>query len=77
MYTSLLKSLLFQALFSLVIWPFSLKLLWAPLLDSLYFKKIGKRKSWLIPIQYLIGKSYIIFIFIIIYFISYIIVFII
>ncbi|CAH1724646.1 unnamed protein product [Aphis gossypii] len=44
-----------QALFSLVIWPFSLKLLWAPLLDSLYFKKIGKRKSWLIPVQYLIG----------------------
>ncbi|CAI6365998.1 unnamed protein product [Macrosiphum euphorbiae] len=44
-----------QALFSLVIWPFSLKLLWAPLLDSLYVHKIGKRKSWLIPVQYLIG----------------------
>lgn len=44
-----------QALFSLAFWPFSLKLLWAPFVDSLYVKSFGRRKTWLIPIQYLIG----------------------
>ncbi|XP_060866110.1 acetyl-coenzyme A transporter 1-like isoform X2 [Metopolophium dirhodum] len=42
-----------QALFSLASWPFSLKLLWAPLVDALYIQKIGRRKSWLIPVQFL------------------------
>lgn len=46
-----------QASFSLAGWPFSLKLLWAPLVDALYLKKIGRRKSWLIPVQYLIGVT--------------------
>jgi PAT family acetyl-CoA transporter-like MFS transporter 1 len=31
------------------------KILWAPLIDSIYFRKIGRRKSWLIPTQILIG----------------------
>ena len=44
-----------QAVFSLVFWPFSLKLLWAPIVDSLYFKSLGRRKTWLVPTQYLIG----------------------
>lgn len=44
-----------QAQFSLVNWPFSLKLLWAPIVDSVYWSRMGKRKSWLVPIQYLIG----------------------
>ncbi len=44
-----------QALFSLVAFPFSLKLLWAPIVDSVYFPKIGRRKSWLIPTQFLCG----------------------
>ncbi|XP_025193858.1 acetyl-coenzyme A transporter 1-like isoform X2 [Melanaphis sacchari] len=44
-----------QALFGLVVWPFSLKLLWAPLVDSFYIRKIGRRKSWFIPVQFLIG----------------------
>ncbi len=46
-----------QARFSLAGWPFSLKLLWAPLVDALYLKRIGRRKSWLIPVQYLIGVT--------------------
>jgi len=46
---------LFQALFSMVTWPFNLKMMWAPLVDALYVQKIGRRKSWLIPVQYLIG----------------------
>ena len=44
-----------QAMFSLVSWPFSLKLLWAPLVDSLYNKKFGRRKTWLIPTQFAIA----------------------
>lgn len=44
-----------QATFSFAFWPFSLKLLWAPLVDALYLKRFGRRKSWLIPTQYLIG----------------------
>lgn len=36
-------------------WPFSLKLLWAPLVDAIYSTRIGRRKTWLIPTQYLIG----------------------
>jgi MFS transporter, PAT family, solute carrier family 33 (acetyl-CoA transportor), member 1 len=43
------------SLFSMVGLPFSLKLLWAPIVDSCYFKNIGRRKSWLIPIQLLTG----------------------
>jgi hypothetical protein len=37
--------------FSFVSWPFSLKILWAPLVDSLYFKQLGQRRTWLIPVQ--------------------------
>lgn len=44
-----------QAQFSLVNWPFSLKLLWAPIVDCLFWPRIGRRKSWLVPVQYLIG----------------------
>jgi glucan phosphoethanolaminetransferase (alkaline phosphatase superfamily) len=44
-----------QSIFSLSAWPFSLKLLWAPIVDSVFFKRIGRRKSWLVPMQYLIG----------------------
>ncbi|XP_001944982.1 acetyl-coenzyme A transporter 1 [Acyrthosiphon pisum] len=47
-----------QALFSLAAWPFSLKLLWAPLVDALYIQRIGRRKSWLIPVQYLMGTCF-------------------
>jgi len=44
-----------QAKFSFVNWPFSMKLLWAPIVDSLFIKRIGRRKTWLMPTQYLIG----------------------
>jgi PAT family acetyl-CoA transporter-like MFS transporter 1 len=47
-----------QAIFSLAAWPFSLKLLWAPIVDSLYWKRLGRRKSWLVPTQYLIGIKF-------------------
>ena len=44
-----------QAFFSFVTWPFSVKLLWAPLVDSFYSRSFGRRKSWLVPVQYIIG----------------------
>jgi PAT family acetyl-CoA transporter-like MFS transporter 1 len=36
------------SLFSMVSIPFSVKLLWAPIVDSVYIKKIGRRKTWLV-----------------------------
>ena len=44
-----------NAIFALCSWPFSLKLLWAPIVDALYLKKFGRRKTWLIPIQLIAG----------------------
>lgn len=44
-----------QAIFSFVSWPFSCKLLWAPIVDSLYWPRMGRRKTWLVPTQYAIG----------------------
>lgn len=44
-----------NAIFALCSWPFSLKLLWAPIVDAVFFKSFGRRKSWLIPIQSLAG----------------------
>lgn len=32
-----------------------MKLLWAPIVDAVYSSKFGRRKSWLIPTQFLIG----------------------
>lgn len=45
----------FQAEFSFVQWPFSLKLLWAPLVDAMFVQRFGRRKTWLIPTQYIMG----------------------
>jgi PAT family acetyl-CoA transporter-like MFS transporter 1 len=44
-----------QAIFALCSWPFSLKLLWAPIVDSIFWSKFGRRKSWLVPVQMLAG----------------------
>ena len=46
-----------QAMFSFAFWPFSVKLLWAPIVDAVYLSAFGRRKSWLVPIQYVIGKT--------------------
>lgn len=46
-----------QAEFSFAYWPFSVKLLWAPIVDSLYISSFGRRKTWLVPVQYLIGLT--------------------
>jgi hypothetical protein len=44
-----------NAIFALCSWPFSLKLLWAPIVDACYLKRFGRRKSWLVPVQFLAG----------------------
>ncbi|KAK9463125.1 acetyl-coenzyme A transporter 1-domain-containing protein [Lipomyces oligophaga] len=38
-------------LFSLASYPYSMKLLWSPIVDAIYSPRIGRRKSWIVPIQ--------------------------
>lgn len=44
------------AVFSLAGYPYSLKLFWSPIVDSVFFRSIGRRKSWIIPMQIVIGS---------------------
>lgn len=44
-----------QGTFMLAAWPFSLKLLWAPLVDCWYIERLGRRKTWMVPAQIAIG----------------------
>ena len=46
-----------QSVFSVSNYPFSMKILWAPIVDSVFIKKFGRRKSWLIPTQTVIGDT--------------------
>lgn len=39
-------------IFTLASYPYSLKLLWSPIVDAIYSKTFGRRKSWIIPIQF-------------------------
>jgi PAT family acetyl-CoA transporter-like MFS transporter 1 len=48
-----------QGTFSWAFWPFSLKLLWAPIIDVCYFKFIGRRKSWAVFTNLIIGIVFI------------------
>jgi MFS transporter, PAT family, solute carrier family 33 (acetyl-CoA transportor), member 1 len=43
------------AILSMCSWPFALKLLWAPIVDGTRLPGYGRRKSWLVPCQLLIG----------------------
>ncbi|KAM6498364.1 Acetyl-coenzyme A transporter 1 [Amanita muscaria] len=43
------------ATFALSSYPYSLKLLWSPIVDSVYFVSVGRRKSWIIPMQLIVG----------------------
>ena len=44
-----------QGMYSFATWPFSIRLLWAPLVDRFFFKKIGRRKTWIIAAQLFSG----------------------
>jgi len=39
-------------IYMLSTYPFSLKILWSPLVDTYYFKSIGKRRTWIIISQF-------------------------
>lgn len=38
-------------IFSLVTYPYSLKLLWSPIVDAVWSPIVGRRKSWILPMQ--------------------------
>ncbi|KAJ7022070.1 acetyl-coenzyme A transporter 1-domain-containing protein [Mycena alexandri] len=44
------------ATFALSGYPYSLKLGWSPIVDSVFFESIGRRKSWIIPMQLIVGS---------------------
>jgi PAT family acetyl-CoA transporter-like MFS transporter 1 len=44
-----------QGTLSFASWPFAVKILWAPIVDSIYVKRIGRRKCWIIAVQLIIG----------------------
>ncbi|KAL2009001.1 hypothetical protein VTN00DRAFT_7195 [Thermoascus crustaceus] len=43
--------------FSLASYPYSLKLLWSPIVDAVWNPRFGRRKSWITPIQMLSGLA--------------------
>ncbi|MES1922276.1 hypothetical protein MHBO_003786, partial [Bonamia ostreae] len=47
------------AIFSTTYYPYSLKLLWSPLVDSIFWKKIGRRRSWILPTQFVTAIAFI------------------
>lgn len=58
-----------QAVFNYCSFPYSLKMLWAPVVDAVYSfssfvttrwsKRMGRRKTWIVPLQLLIGIMFI------------------
>nr|VZI42809.1 unnamed protein product [Spirometra erinaceieuropaei] len=50
-----------QATFSLSCWPYSLKLLWTPVVDAVFSARFGRRRSWLLPLQLGIGIGFWVF----------------
>lgn len=40
-----------MGLFSISGYPYSFKLLWSPIVDSVYSAGFGRRKSWIVPVQ--------------------------
>ncbi|BGP43500.1 hypothetical protein JCM10450v2_007668 [Rhodotorula kratochvilovae] len=45
-------------IFTLCTYPYSLKLLWSPVVDSIFSPKLGRRKSWIVPIQTIVGLMF-------------------
>jgi PAT family acetyl-CoA transporter-like MFS transporter 1 len=48
------------AMLSLVFYPFSFKIFFAPIEDYYFNSKFGKRKTYIVPIQILLAITYII-----------------
>jgi hypothetical protein len=47
--------------FSLASYPYSMKLIWSPIVDTVFSSTIGWRKSWILPIQMTSGLLMILF----------------
>lgn len=43
-------------IFSFAGYPYSLKLLWSPIVDTFFSNSLGRRKSWIVPIQLMAGS---------------------
>ncbi|PWY68491.1 acetyl coenzyme a transporter [Aspergillus sclerotioniger CBS 115572] len=43
--------------FSLASYPYSLKLLWSPIVDAIWSRRFGRRKSWITPVQVIAGVA--------------------
>lgn len=43
--------------FSLASYPYSLKLLWSPIVDAVWSPTFGRRKSWITPVQIVAGLA--------------------
>ena len=41
--------------FTLAAYPFSMKLAWSPIVDAIWSRRLGRRKSWILPIQTISG----------------------
>ena len=50
-----------QGIYSLAHYPFSIKLLWAPIIDVFFIERLGRRQTWLLPIQFILGIGLIVF----------------
>ena len=48
------------AILSTVFLPFSFKMLTAPLIDTFYINSVGKRRTYILPIQYILGFLFLI-----------------
>ncbi|KNC48825.1 acetyl-CoA transporter [Thecamonas trahens ATCC 50062] len=44
-----------MGLFSIAMYPYSLKVLWAPLVDAFFVPVFGRRKTWIVPMQTISG----------------------
>lgn len=42
-------------IFSLAAYPYSMKLLWSPIVDTIFSPSVGLRKSWILPLQFTSG----------------------
>mmetsp|Transcript_1154 Transcript_1154/g.3973 ORF Transcript_1154/g.3973 Transcript_1154/m.3973 type:complete len:690 (+) Transcript_1154:1372-3441(+) len=38
-------------IFSFAAYPYAIKILWAPLIDGFFIRSVGRRKSWVLPVQ--------------------------
>ena len=38
-------------IFSMAAYPYSFKLLWSPIVDSVFHRRFGRRRTWIVPLQ--------------------------